>query len=287
MNTDVPGPKPDCNPFVKDCIQGVRMPRLYQVDAFTNKAFGGNPAAVCLLDHEEPESWMQSVAAEMNLAETAFVFPAGEQRFRLRWFTPVVEVDLCGHATLATSHVLWETGAVPADLQCVYDTLSGELRARQVSGRVELDFPQAAALERPAPEGLVEALGAAPRFVGLSRHDWLAVFDSAAQIRQMQPSRDGLRQLGVRGVIVTAADESGEFDFVSRFFAPGAGIDEDPVTGSAHCTLGPWWSAELGKTEFRAYQASPRGGVVELELAGDRVLLRGEAVTVLAGELLV
>lgn len=263
------------------------MPRLYQVDAFTDTPFAGNPAAVCLMDHTADEAWMQQVAAEMNLSETAFIYPVGQHRFHLRWFTPAVEVELCGHATLATSHILWETGIVPEDQTCVYQTLSGELRAKRAEHLIELDFPAAPTRELPPPPGLLESLRIEAEFVGLSTHDWLVVTATSDTVRKMKPEMDGLRHLGVRGVIVTAADETGDYDFISRFFAPGAGIDEDPVTGSAHCTLGPWWQQKTGKSEFRAFQASHRGGEMHVLVQGDRILLRGNAVTISAGELFV
>jgi len=261
------------------------MPMLYQVDAFTKQPFAGNPAAVCLLDQPAPDEWMQQVAAEMNLAETAFVRQTDPGRFHLRWFTPAIEVELCGHATLATSHVLWQTGNVAADQPCLYDTLSGRLSATQQDGEIQLDFPAAPTREQIAPPGMIEALGVQPVFAGLSTYDWLVEVDSAETVRQIRPDFNQLRTLGVRGVIVTSADESSRFDFISRFFAPGAGIDEDPVTGSAHCALGPYWQGKTGKSEFNAWQASPRGGQVRLVVQGDRVLLRGHAVTVLSGEL--
>ncbi len=263
------------------------MTRLYQVDAFAKQPFTGNPAAVCLLDGPADESWMQQVAAEMNLAETAFVYAEPSGEFRLRWFTPAVEVELCGHATLATSHILWQTGRVAADQPCVYQTLSGQLTASRTGKRIELDFPAAPTTEKPAPAALIEALKIQPVFAGLSTHDWLVEVAATDELRGLEPDFAALRELGIRGVIVTTADGSGEFDFVSRFFAPGAGIDEDPVTGSAHCALGPYWQQKLNRSEFRAWQASPRGGRVDLEVRGQRVLLRGQAVTVLQGELLV
>ncbi len=262
------------------------MPRLYQVDAFTDKPFCGNPAAVCLLDGPADEPWMQQVAAEMNLAETAFVY-AESSGFRLRWFTPAVEVELCGHATLASSHILWQTGMVDREHPCVFHSLSGQLTAIQTGDQIQLDFPAAPTVEKTAPDGLLAALGVQPLFTGLSTWDWLVEVADPQELGQMQPNHAELRQLGMRGVIVTTADSTGEFDFVSRFFVPGAGIDEDPVTGSAHCALGPYWQPKLGKSEFSAWQASPRGGHVNLEVQGDRVLLRGHAVTVLQGELIV
>ncbi|MGI9518113.1 MAG: PhzF family phenazine biosynthesis protein [Pirellulaceae bacterium] len=260
------------------------MTALFQVDAFTEQPFAGNPAAVCLLKDPADAAWMQNVAAEMNLAETAFVCPEGDH-WRLRWFTPMLEVDLCGHATLATSHVLWENDLVAADAPCVFQSNSGELRAQRDNGRIQLDFPAAPAEPVEAPAGMVEALGVPVMFVGKSPFDFLAEVDSAAVVRSLDPDMRGLLGLGSRGVIVTARDESGEFDFISRFFGPGVGIDEDPVTGSAHCTLGPYWSAKLGKTSFNAWQASPRGGGMRVTVDGDRIKLLGNAITVLRGEL--
>lgn len=263
------------------------MPQLFQVDAFTRQPFAGNPAAVCLLEQPASEAWMQQVAAEMNLAETAFVQETGIGRFHLRWFTPTVEVELCGHATLATSHVLWQSGRVPAEHPCVYDTLSGQLTATRQGELIELDFPAAPTQAQQPPSELSEGLGVTPVFSGLSTWDWLVELESAAAVRGIRPDFEQLHALGVRGVIVTAADESAQFDFVSRFFAPGAGIDEDPVTGSAHCALGPYWQGKTGKREFSAFQASSRGGHLQLVVKGDRVLLRGQAVTVFNGQLVV
>jgi predicted PhzF superfamily epimerase YddE/YHI9 len=259
---------------------------LYQVDAFTDRAFAGNPAAVCLLPEPRPAEWMQSVAREMNLSETAFLSPLADGAFNLRWFTPAIEVELCGHATLASAHVLWESGRLAAGETARFHTLSGLLTAER-GDDIELNFPAKTAEEAPPPPGLLEGLGGvAPRFVGKSKFDYLLELETAEQVRNAQPDHSLLRTLPVRGVIVTARDESGRYDFVSRFFAPGAGVDEDPVTGSAHCTLGPYWAARLGKTVFRAFQASARGGELRVEVARDRVKLGGRAVTVLRGALL-
>jgi predicted PhzF superfamily epimerase YddE/YHI9 len=269
---------------------------LYQVDAFTDRAFAGNPAAVCLLPAPRPAAWMQSVAREMNLSETAFLVPRMavdpiQAGFDLRWFTPAVEVELCGHATLASAHVLWETGRLGAAETARFHTLSGLLTAeRRVgaegsAGDIELDFPARPVAEVSPPPGLLEAFGrVTPRFVGKSRFDYLLELETEDLVRGAAPDCARLRTLPVRGVIITAPG-SGPYDFVSRFFAPGAGVDEDPVTGSAHCTLGPYWSERLGKSSFRAFQASARGGELRVEVAGDRVKLGGRAVTVLRGEL--
>ncbi len=279
---------------------------IHQVDAFAQRPFTGNPAAVCLLEQAAEAAWMQAVAQEMNLSETAFLVPRAvphnepvsalpiSRSYDLRWFTPAVEVDLCGHATLASAHILWEIGALPLDVPARFATRSGWLTAVQGApeiGWIEMDFPAQVAAPVPAPPGLEAALGADATFVGASRTDLLVEVRSEALVRGLAPDFGALRRLGVRGVIVTAkADavssaDGQAFDFVSRFFAPGAGIDEDPVTGSAHCTLAPYWAAKLNSTKMVGYQASARGGVVRVRLAGDRVFLGGQAVTVLQGEL--
>jgi PhzF family phenazine biosynthesis protein len=259
--------------------------RIVQVDAFADRPFSGNPAAVVLLERPADEVWMRNVALEMNLAETAFLVRRGDGDFDLRWFTPAVEVDLCGHATLASAHVLWEDGHLPTGAQARFHTRSGLLTADRRDGSILLDFPATTAQVVEPPSGLIEALGVRAAYVGKSAFDYLVEVDSEAAVRALTPDFGKLAALGGRGIIVTARASSPGFDFVSRFFAPGAGIDEDPVTGSAHTTLGPFWAPRLGKTSFVAYQASSRGGVVEVELAGDRVLLGGQAVTVLRGEL--
>lgn len=266
---------------------------LYTVDAFTDRAFAGNPAAVCLLPGPREPEWMQKVAREMSLSETAFLHPeeqGADGEYRLRWFTPAVEIELCGHATLASAHVLWETGRLAAGEPARFHTLSGLLTAEQSDGDIELDFPARPVEEAPLPPGLAEAVGSEPRFVGRSRYDYLLELASEAAVRNAVPDHAVLRTLPVRGVIITArGEETGSqpsFDFVSRFFAPGSGVDEDPVTGSAHCSLGPYWASRLGKASFLAWQASERGGAVRVRLEGDRVRLGGRAVTVLQGRLL-
>jgi len=257
---------------------------IFQVDAFTDAPFKGNPAAVCLLPEPREEAWMQAVAAEMNLSETAFVSP-GRDGFDLRWFTPAVEVALCGHATLASAHVLWESGKLATSATARFQTKSGRLTAERRGAEIELDFPATRVEPAEAPAGLMPALGAEPRFVGRSRFDYLLEFKEAATVRELRPDHARLAKLPVRGVIVTARSDRAEFDFISRFFAPGSGVAEDPVTGSAHCALGPYWEAKLGKSGFTAFQASARGGVVKVRVTGDRILLGGQAVTVLRGEL--
>jgi PhzF family phenazine biosynthesis protein len=258
---------------------------LFQVDAFPDRPFAGNPASVCLLPGPRDAEWMQKVAMEMNLSETAFLYP-DHDGYRLRWFTPTTEVALCGHATLASAHILWEQDRLERSRQARFYTPSGLLTAGCHENQIELDFPATPAQPTEAPTNLLEALAVTPRFVGKARFDYLIEVDSEATVRGLKPDHAGLACLGVRGVIVTAASETSEFDFVSRFFAPGAGITEDPVTGSAHCCLAPYWAARLGKPTMRGYQASARGGVVGVHLAGDRVRLRGRAVTVFAGQLL-
>jgi PhzF family phenazine biosynthesis protein len=257
---------------------------LLQVDAFAEQPFTGNPAAVCLLPGPREERWMQQVAQEMNLSETAFLHRV-TGGWRLRWFTPAVEVDLCGHATLAAAHVLWETRAQPPEETIHFHTRSGVLTARRDGDVVEMDFPAEPAAACAAPVGLLEALGVSANFVGKNRVDYLIEAASEEEVRMMDPDFAQLSRLPVRGIIVTASSAA-EFDFVSRFFAPAAGILEDPVTGSAHCCLGPYWAERLGRKEMRGYQASSRGGVVGVKVLGERVLLRGRAVTVTRGELL-
>lgn len=257
---------------------------IVQVDAFTDRPFAGNPAAVCILPAARDAAWMQQVAMEMNLSETAFLHRHADG-FGLRWFTPTVEVDLCGHATLASAHVLWEEGRLAPDETARFQTRSGLLTATRRGDWIELDFPAKPEQPAEAPPDLVRALGVTPLYVGQNQFDYLVEVATEAEVRRLRPDFGLLRSLPVRGITVTSRADTAEFDFVSRFFAPGSGIDEDPVTGSAHCCLGPFWRERLGKQEFTAYQASPRGGVVRVRVAGERVFLSGQAVTVLRGEL--
>lgn len=259
--------------------------RCWQVDAFTDRPFAGNPAAICWLESEADPAWMQSVAAEMNLSETAFVRRL-KDGLELRWFTPAVEVDLCGHATLATAHALWSSDLVPKGSPLFFHTRSGLLTCTQDDRFIELDFPATPASVAEPPALLFEALGAKPSFVGKSRFDCLAVFESPSVLRNLRPDFPKLGRIPVRGVIVTAPSDVSGFDFISRFFAPAVGVDEDPVCGSAHCCLAPYWAGRLGKLNLMAYQASARGGVLRLRMNGDRVILGGQAVTVWQGELL-
>jgi PhzF family phenazine biosynthesis protein len=256
---------------------------ITQIDAFADRPFAGNPAAVCVLPEARDAVWMQSVAREMNLSETAFLVrqPDG---YQLRWFTPAAEVDLCGHATLASAHALWEEGHLKSGEQARFHTRSGLLTADRDGDWIEMDFPAKPEEPAPAPEGLIEALGVSPKYVGKNAFDYIVELDSEAAVRAVKPNLTILEKLPVRGVIVTSRGT--DYDFISRFFAPAVGVNEDPVTGSAHCCLGPFWGSRLGKTEFLAYQASPRGGVVRVRLEGNRVRLGGQAVTVLRGALL-
>jgi PhzF family phenazine biosynthesis protein len=258
---------------------------IFTVDAFTDEPFAGNPAGVCLLEDPQEPAWMQNVAREMNLSETAFLSPSAGDGFELRWFTPKVEIDLCGHATLATAHVLWESGTLDRRSVARFHTRSGVLTAEQRGDWIELDFPAKAVTEAAPPKGLVEALGVKPRFVGRNEFDYLVEVASPEHVRKVRPDFVQLTGVEARGVIVTSrADEPG-VDFVSRFFAPRAGVPEDPVTGSAHCALAPYWAQLLEKTEMVGHQLSARGGSVRVRIEGDRVVLGGRAVTILRGVL--
>ena len=257
--------------------------KIYQVDAFTEKAFSGNPAAVCVLEEEVSDSWMQNLAQEMNLSETAFIYRL-DKGYSLRWFTPSIEVDLCGHATLASAHILWDEGYLQPDQLAEFHTRSGILTASKNGDMIELDFPSEPEVEAPMPHGLIQALGVSPVYVGKNRFDYLVEVESEEILRGLEPDLNVLKDFPARGVIVTSTSESDEYDFISRFFAPASGIDEDPVTGSAHCCLGPFWHSKLGRDEMVAYQASKRGGVIYVSTKEDRVILGGKAVTVFRGE---
>jgi PhzF family phenazine biosynthesis protein len=259
---------------------------ITQVDAFTNQPFSGNPAAVCVLPEPRNDEWMQNVAREMNLSETAFLLQQ-KDGFNLRWFTPTIEIDLCGHATLASAHALWELGYLEPHQEARFHTRSGLLTAQCQEDWIVLNFPaQPAAAIAPPPE-LALALGVTNlRYVGHNQVDYLVELESETLVHDLQPNLTLLKTFPVRGIIITSRADDGEYDFVSRFFAPQSGIDEDPVTGSAHCCLGPYWQERLKKDEFLAYQASPRGGVLRVHCQGDRVAIAGQAVTVLKGELM-
>ncbi|WP_448562533.1 PhzF family phenazine biosynthesis protein [Trichothermofontia sp.] len=267
------------------------MPQtLIQVDAFTDRPFTGNPAAVCLLTEPQPDRWLQQIAQEMNLSETAFVLPRPEgDGFRLRWFTPTTEVPLCGHATLATAHVLWSEGYLDPDTPARFHTQSGLLIATRRGDWIELNFPATPSTPVDVPSALVQALGCEVKAVYQNTLGYLVEVESAAIVRQMQPDFGVLATLPIADVIVTSQAEAGSgFDFISRFFAPSLGINEDPVTGAAHCCLAPFWRDRLHQEQFLAYQASARGGIVKVHYeGGDRVYLSGQAVTVMKAELVV
>lgn len=256
----------------------------YLVDAFTDHPFGGNPAAVCLLPAWRETAWLQAVSAEMNKPETSFLVQSAPNVFDLRWFTPTVEIDLCGHATLAAAHALADLDPKYA-CELRFQTKSGVLITRPVGSQFELDFPATPGKPTATPEHLIESLNVTPRTVLRSPFDFLVEVDSESVVRSLNPDLTRLAKIPCRGVIVTAPADSGEFDFVSRFFAPASGTNEDPATGSAHCCLAPFWAPRLQKTEFRAYQASPRGGVLGVRLAGDRVFLTGSSVIIAKGSL--
>jgi PhzF family phenazine biosynthesis protein len=258
---------------------------IYQVDAFTDRPFAGNPAGVCILPGPRDPQWMQNVAGEMNLSETAFLLEEGDG-FHLRWFTPAVEVDLCGHATLASAHILWETGILKSDAQAKFQTRSGLLTAERRGDWIELDFPSTPDEPAVPPPDLIRGIGVTPRYTGKSKFDYILEVESEEVVRNLDPDLTALEKVSIRGIIVTSLATSPGYDFVSRFFAPRSGVNEDPVTGSAHCCLGPYWSRQLNKTEFVAYQASARGGVVRVRVSGERVYLSGQAVTILRGELI-
>jgi PhzF family phenazine biosynthesis protein len=263
------------------------MPSFYWIDAFANQAFSGNPAGVCLLDSPADEAWMGRVAHELGISETAFVYPVGNA-WSLRWFTPKVEVSLCGHATMAAAHALWESGKLGKDQEAVFKTLSGELRARYLSDAIELDFPARASVTADPPPGLLKALGleAALEILRTNNEDWLIVIEGGVKaVAALRPDFSELKKTGGRGICVTSSCSKPEADFCSRFFAPAVGINEDPVTGAAHCALGPYWGARLGKKSLSGLQLSARGGNVGVELRGERVGLQGRAVTLIQGQI--
>ena len=258
---------------------------IIHVDAFTDQPFKGNPAAICLLEAPRDDDWMLALAKEMNLSETAFLLGSGAE-YGLRWFTPATEVDLCGHATLASAHVLWEEGLVAAGETCRFETRSGLLKARRNGETIEMTFPKEKLTSTAAHDGLGEALGASFGYTGVNRLGYCLVeLDAPGALETLTPDFRALASLPYDGVIATAASENEAFDFESRFFAPKMGIDEDPVTGSAHCVLGPYWERRLGKSQLRAYQASPRGGHVNVTVLEENVILGGQAVTIFKGTL--
>lgn len=258
--------------------------QIFQVDSFTDRPFAGNPAAVCILTSAADERWMRLVAREMNLSETAFLV-ARDDGFDLRWFTPTVEVDLCGHATLASAHVLWQEGLLEPGQEARFHTRSGILTARRRDDWIEMDFPAEPPEPAPAPAELGAALGTELLWVGKNQRDYLVEVDSEATVRALKPDFGRLEKMPLPGFIVTSRAESAELDFVSRFFVPALGIPEDPVTGSAHCCLGPFWAERLGKDDLVGFQASERGGLVRVRTRGERVLISGQAVTVLRAQM--
>jgi PhzF family phenazine biosynthesis protein len=264
----------------------MQLVRILQIDAFTTEPFRGNPAGVCLLRESAAEEWMQAVAAEMNVSETAFLVPRGPGEFGIRWFTPTTEVPLCGHATLASSHALWTEGLVADSHAITFHSRSGRLAARRERDWIALDFPALVVRAMGAPAGLTAALGVRP--VGAYKNEratWLFELDAASTVRDLRPDFTGLVQAGAGHCIVTAAGDPDACDFVSRFFAPSLGIDEDPVTGSAHCSLAPFWADRLGRSELVGHQVSRRGGVIKVRVKGERVDILGQALTVLEGNL--
>jgi PhzF family phenazine biosynthesis protein len=259
---------------------------IHLIDAFTDRAFSGNPAAVCITDMPRDEAWMQKMAAEMGCPETAFLNHTGAG-WRLRWFTPVTEVNLCGHATLAAASVLWSARHVSPEETISFLTRSGRLHARLRGAWIKLDFPADPESPAECPVELRRALGRDFLYTGKNSSDYLVELPSAGDVRSLRPDFALLAQVPCRGIIVTAAADQPEYDFVSRFFAPGLGIPEDPVTGSAHCCLGPYWAKKLGKADLTGFQCSARGGTVRVSPAGDRVVLAGKVVPVFSGKLLV
>jgi len=259
---------------------------LHTIDAFTDKPFAGNPAGVCVLKQALPDELMQQIAAEMNLSETAFLVPQ-EDGYNLRWFTPTVEVDLCGHATLASAHLLFESGKLQADAMARFHTRSGVLTVHKVGDKIELDFPALHVSPAVFPQSAIPLLGATPVAYSTNADGQLAELDSEQAVRDLSPDIRALHSLGLGSLIVTARATTPGLDIVSRVFVPAFGIDEDPVTGSAHCALAPYWSSKLQKTTLSAHQASRRGGYLEIEHRKDRVLLRGQAVTVMKSELFI
>jgi len=256
--------------------------KIFQVDAFADRPFKGNPAAICIMDQEMPDSWMQGLAADMNLSETAFLRKTGDV-YSLRWFTPKVEVDLCGHATLASAHVLWEKDYLSINEIAKFQTKSGLLTAKKDNEWIELNFPETPVSAVEIPKGMEENLGAKIIFMGKSKFDYFAELESEDVVKKLIPDFGQLAKFEVRGIIITA--KSGSYDFVSRFFAPHAGINEDPVTGSAHSALYPYWSNKLDKKELHAFQTSERGGELKLNSDKGRVLIAGKAITIFDGNL--
>ena len=259
---------------------------LYQVDSFTSTPFRGNPAGVCILEKPMPDEWMQAVASEMNLSETAFIQQESDDNYNLRWFTPSQEVSLCGHATLASAHIMHEQGLIDTKQEIVFSTLSGELKATHTGDLIQMNFPARPVSKLSAHDTTLEILNLPYKSAGASDFDYFVELESEEQIINYKPDIEVLKLLPLEGLIITAGSENPTYDFISRYFAPKLGIDEDPVTGSAHCSLAPYWSKILGRTEMKGYQASKRGGEVITRLDGKRVILFGSAVTIMECRLL-
>ena len=275
------GIKPDSSPRNKEVIM-----QIYQVDSFTDKPFSGNPAGVCILQEPKSEEWMRLIAMEMNLSETAFLVKQ-EEGYSLRWFTPRVEVDLCGHATLASAHILWQKGYLQNNEPANFHTKSGLLTCVKKQDWIEMNFPSNPDEKIGVRPDFEKAFGVKIKYLGKSRFDYIAELESEKDVRNTVPNFEMLIKLPARGIMITSISESKEYDFVSRFFAPNVGVTEDPVTGSAHTTLGPFWSRKLSKNELIAYQASERGGILKLNVKKDRIYIAGQAITVLECNLLV
>lgn len=257
---------------------------LFTVDTFTNMPFSGNPAAVCILTGVKNDVWMQQVASEINLSETAFL-QKRKDGFSLRWFTPIMEVDLCGHATLASAHILWETGLHQQNNPILFYTRSGALTAELRDDLIELNFPALPVKQSALPDGMLEAMGTSPIYVGKFGNKYLVEVENEKAVRDLHPDFSTLKKLPGRGIAVSSIASSSRYDIVSRYFAPWVGVDEDPVCGSSHCCLGPYYGRKLGKRIIMAYQASARGGEIQIRLVNDRVCIAGGAVTVFCGEL--
>ncbi len=262
--------------------------KFWTVDAFSHEIFHGNPAGVCIVEQFPEEDLMQKIAAEINLSETAFVIPKQHGHYDIRWFTPVTEVNLCGHATLAAAHILWNDHGIAKEFEKIYfDSHSGILAAQNNKDSITLDFPAYNTELISMPDGLSEALGISPIALSKANDDYIVELHSTKAVKKLTPDISKLKEIDCSSIIVTASGNEGdEYDFVSRVFAPRDGIDEDPVTGSAHCKLAPYWSERLGKNEFLAYQASKRGGVLKIRYEHERTFLTGEAVTAFAGKFL-
>ena len=260
------------------------MAKIFQVDAFTREKFKGNPAIICMLERPADDHWMQAIAYEMNMSETAFVLPVNDG-YNLRWFTPTTEVDLCGHATLAAAHVLFETAVLSPTEFARFQTRSGLLTVKRQQDVLVMDFPAEPPKQFPVTPLIHRAFGVNPVYVGQNRMDMMLHVSDPDTVTEFNPDFYELAEFPVRGIILTSHSDDPRFDFISRFFAPRVGINEDPVTGSAHCCLGPYWAEILGKKELLGYQASMRGGEVSMIVSPSSVLIGGHAVTVMHGEL--